>query len=250
VNSDSLGSGASFTTFALWARASADLFASPASRGDGYADALVVTTGEHASTLEHLAEMDRLLRDIQVELEPGRDPAPALETPPPDATSETPQAPSPPVHEPPDSGASISEGDPATPEAPPPAELSEPTPQVSEPAPQLFEPTLQLQALSQLAARLLASMRELLDGYEQFLVQIPAVRLPAAARPPTPTPQQAPPRDVPDVTVAAGPFVSLDALRSFEHAVSGLPGVRDVAVRGYEGSDRAIIEVRLDRNGG
>jgi hypothetical protein len=250
VNSDSLGSGASFTTFALWARASADLFASPASRGDGYADALVVTTGEHASTLEHLAEMDRLLRDIQVELEPGRDPAPALETPPPDATSETPQAPSPPVHEPPDSGASISEGDPATPEAPPPAELSEPTPQVSEPAPQLFEPTLQLQALSQLAARLLASMRELLDGYEQFLVQIPAVRPPAAAAPHAPTPQQAPPRDVPDVTVAAGPFVSLDALRSFEHAVSGLPGVRDVAVRGYEGSDRAIIEVRLDRNGG
>jgi hypothetical protein len=154
------------------------------------------------------------------------------------------------VHEPPDSGASISEGDPATPEAPPPAELSEPTPQVSEPAPQLFEPTLQLQALSQLAARLLASMRELLDGYEQFLVQIPAVRPPAAAAPHAPTPQQAPPRDVPDVTVAAGPFVSLDALRSFEHAVSGLPGVRDVAVRGYEGSDRAIIEVRLDRNGG
>ena len=40
-----------------------------------------MTTGEHASTAEHLAEMDRLLRDIQVELEPGREPAPALETP-------------------------------------------------------------------------------------------------------------------------------------------------------------------------
>jgi hypothetical protein len=215
-----------------------------------YAPALVVTTGEHASTAEHLVEMDRLLRDIQVELEPGRDPAPALETPPPDATSETPQAPSPPVHDAPDSGASSSEGDPATPEAPPPAEFSEPTPQLSEPAPQSSEPTLRLQALSQLAARLLAAMRELLDGYEQFMVQIPAVRPPAAAAPPAPTPQQAPPRDVPDVTVAAGPFVSVDALRSFEHAVSGLPGVRDVAVRGYEGSDRAIIEVRLDRNGG
>jgi hypothetical protein len=242
VNSDSLGSGASFTTFALRPGASADLFASPVGRGDGYADALVVTTGEHASTLEHLAEMDRLLRDIQIELEPGRDPAPALETPPPDATSETPQAPSPPARDAPDCSASISDGDPATPEAPP-AELSEPTPQLS-------EPRLQLQALSQLAGRLLASMRELLDGYEQFLEQIPAVSPPAAGRPPAPTRQQAPGRVVPDVTVAAGPFMSLDALRSFERAVSRLPGVRDVAVRGYEGSDRAIIEVRLDRNGG
>ena len=90
-------------------------------------------------------------------------------------------------------------------------------------------------------------MRELLDGYEQFLVGIPSVSR-AGARPSRPTtrPPAAPTRDDPDVTVAAGPFVSLDALRSFEHAVSRLPGVRDVAVRGYEGSDRAIIEVRLD----
>jgi hypothetical protein len=180
-----------------------------------------VTTGEHASTLEHLAEMDRLLRAIQVELEPGRDPAPALETPPPAPPTTAPEAAPPEV------------------DPPPPAQASEPRGGGD-----------QVYALGQLAARLLASMRELLDGYEQFLVQIPGVRPPAAARPPAPTPQQAPTRDVPDVTVAAGPFVSLDSLRSFEHAVSDLPGVRDVAVRGYEGSDRAIIEVRLDRNGG
>jgi hypothetical protein len=43
--------------------------------------------------------------------------------------------------------------------------------------------------------------------------------------------------------------VSVDALRAFERAVSRLPGVREVAVRGYEGADRAIIEVRLDRDG-
>ncbi len=169
-----------------------------------------MTTGEHASTAEHLAEMDRLLRDIQVELEPGREPAPALETPPPDAEVDT-----------------------------------------SEPAPQAPQATGgggdQFQALGLLAARLLASMRELLDGYEQFLVGIPSVSPPAPVRPrPTTRPPAAPSRDDPDVTVAAGPFVSLDALRSFEHAVSRLPGVRDVAVRGYEGSDRAIIEVRLD----
>ncbi len=185
-----------------------------------------MTTGEHASTLEHLAEMDRLLRDIQVELEPGRDPAPALETPPPAPPTTAPEA--------------------APPEAAPPAADPPPPAQASEPR----AGGDQVYALSQLAARLLASMRELLDGYEQFLVQIPALRPPAAAHRPAPPRQQAPTRDVPDVTVAAGPFVSLDALRSFEHAVSGLPGVRDVAVRGYEGSDRAIIEVRLDRNGG
>jgi hypothetical protein len=53
--------------------------------------------------------------------------------------------------------------------------------------------------------------------------------------------------DSPEVTLSAGPFATLEALREFEQAVSSLPGVREVAVRGYEGSDRAIIEVRLRR---
>jgi hypothetical protein len=179
-----------------------------------------VTTGEGVSTLEHLAEMDRLLRDIQVELDPEREAPPALQAPPP----------------------------PAEEAAPPPAD---PLPPAQPP-----EPSGQLQALGQLAARLLASMRELLDGYEQFLVQIPSVSLPAPAPAAPPAPLAAAPRrpaaprrDVPDVTVAAGPFVSVDALRTFERAVSSLPGVREVAVRGYEGADRAIIEVRLDRDG-
>jgi hypothetical protein len=183
-------------------------------RAGRYAQALFVTTGEGVSTLEHLAEMDRLLRDIQVELDPERQPPPALQAPPPPARETAPP-----------------------PAAPPPPD-------------QPPEPSGQLQALGQLAARLLASMRELLDGYEQFLVQIPSVNLPAPARPAAASrPPAAPHRDVPDVTVAAGPFVSVDALRAFERAVSRLPGVREVAVRGYEGADRAIIEVRLDRDG-
>jgi hypothetical protein len=49
------------------------------------------------------------------------------------------------------------------------------------------------------------------------------------------------------VTLSAGPFASLEALHEFERAVSRIPDVRDVAVRGYEGTDRAIIEVRLHR---
>jgi len=95
-------------------------------------------------------------------------------------------------------------------------------------------------------------MRELLDGYEQFLVEIPSEPAPAIPSRPTPTASPPPTRrhDDPGVTIAAGPFPSLEALHEFEQAVSRLPGVRDVAVRGYEGADRAVIEVRLDRSDG
>lgn len=156
-----------------------------------------------------LVEMDRLLRDIQVELAPEREPAPALEEP------------APPVLD-----------DPAPP-APPATEAAPPAP-----------PVPQLEALGELSARLVASTRELLAGYERVLV-------PAAS--PPPARQSVQPRARPrahrsGVTLAAGPFVSLEALRAFELAVAQLPGVRDVAVRGYEGTDRAIIEVRLDQS--
>jgi hypothetical protein len=235
-------------------------------RAGRYAPALVVTTGEGVSTLEHLAEMDRLLRDIQLELDPDRAPAPPLEatTPeapsPPEPGTTTPEAqpptdpgttapgpetaPAPPRGEP-DSGASSPIG----------AERTAPGP-VPPPEPEPSGPDPQLQALSQLAARLVASMRELLDGYEQFLVRLPlapALPRPSATRPSATRPsataraRASAGREAPDVTVAAGPFASLDALRAFELAVSRLPGVRDVAVRGYEGADRAIIEVRLEQ---
>jgi hypothetical protein len=48
-------------------------------------------------------------------------------------------------------------------------------------------------------------------------------------------------------TVFAGPFSSIPELRDFERALAEMPGVRDVHVRGYEGADRAIIEVTLGR---
>jgi hypothetical protein len=157
-------------------------------------------SSEGASALgARLVEMDRLLRDAQVGLVPGREPAPALTVP------EPPAATPPPTTMPP-----------AT-EAP------------------------QVQAIGELSARLLASTRELLAGYERVLV--PSSRPHPVPR--RPARQQA---DSPDVTMAAGPFASLEALREFEAAVSHLPGVRDVAVRGYEGADRAIIEVRLDQS--
>jgi len=153
--------------------------------------------------------MDRLLRDVQVGLVPGREPAPPLivPEPPPAVASAVPEpAPRPPVIVPP-----ATEGP-------------------------------QLQALTELSARLLASTRELLAGYERVLVPSARSHPPPARRIARQRPES------PDVTLAAGPFASLEALREFEAAVSHLPGVRDVAVRGYEGTDRAIIEVRLDQS--
>jgi hypothetical protein len=50
-----------------------------------------------------------------------------------------------------------------------------------------------------------------------------------------------------EVTLSAGPFSAISELREFERALSELPGVRAVTVRGYEGSDRVIIDVGLER---
>jgi len=160
-----------------------------------------------------LAEMDRLLRDIQVGLVPDREPAPPL----------------PPAAEP-DGPAAVAAPEPA-PEPPPTAAVT---------APPASDAPPQLQELTELSTRLLASIRELLVGYERVLI-------PSASPPPPPRRAARHRLDSPDVTLAAGPFARLEALREFEQAVSRLPGVREVAVRGYEGTDRAIIEVQLDQ---
>jgi hypothetical protein len=76
---------------------------------------------------------------------------------------------------------------------------------------------------------LLAAMRELMAGYEIALAHI------AAGAPGT----------AGVVTVAAGPFTAIEMLERFEEALRTLPEVTEVAVRGYEGADRAIIEVQL-----
>jgi hypothetical protein len=118
--------------------------------------------------------------------------------------------------------------------------LAPPAPPAPAPPPPTEPPVAQpqLRTLTELSARLLASMRELLAGYERVLVG------PASSPPPRrPVPAR---RDPSDVTLSAAPFPSLEALHAFEQAVARLPGVREVAVQGYEGTDRAIIEVRLD----
>jgi hypothetical protein len=79
-------------------------------------------------------------------------------------------------------------------------------------------------------------MRELLDGYEVVLLELGQQPGPAAAAVAT------------ELSVSAGPFPTTAALREFERSLASLPGVRDVAVRGYVGADRAILDVQLDPN--
>ncbi len=193
---------------------------------------------ERASTLEaHLAEMDRMLRDVQAELAPDRDPRPALvpdRDPGPALVPEAPEAaiPDPPVPAPPPPPIPEPPPPPPVPGPPPPPPAEPPVPAEPPPPPPIPEPALdagvQIRALIELSERLIASMRELLDGYERVLT------LPHRRRP-EPT----------HVSMSAGPFPSMEALHDFEAALSRVRGVRDVVVRGYEGTDRAIIDVRL-----
>jgi hypothetical protein len=85
-----------------------------------------------------------------------------------------------------------------------------------------------LDVLVELQTSLLAATRDLLDGYER-------AALGASANSPL------------RVTLSVGPFAGTDALHAFERALASIPGVTDVAVRGYEGPDRAILEVQLDQ---
>ena len=196
-------------------------------------------SSERASALgAHLEELDRLLHDVQAELVPDRSPRPvlvsevsagALAIPDPPAPAPPPPGPLPEPPPPPPT--------PEPPPPPPPPSIPEPPPV---PAPALGASHQQVEALTELSERLVASMRELLAGYERVLA--PRSARPARASVP-PAPEHAPPTA--QVTLLAGPFASTEALREFEAALSHLRGVSEVTVRGYEGADRAIIDVRL-----
>lgn len=47
------------------------------------------------------------------------------------------------------------------------------------------------------------------------------------------------------VTLKAGPFADTAALRTFTESLTKLPGVATVNVRGFEGTDHAILDVEL-----
>jgi hypothetical protein len=47
------------------------------------------------------------------------------------------------------------------------------------------------------------------------------------------------------IAVTAGPFASAGAVRAFERALAGLPGVSAVTVREYVGEDRVQVDVQI-----
>jgi hypothetical protein len=87
--------------------------------------------------------------------------------------------------------------------------------------------------LPELRDRLVESMQTLLGAYELSLA-----RLGVPAERPGPALVSA-------ATVSAGPFASTGALADFERALAEIPGVREVAIRGFEEGDRAIVDVQL-----
>lgn len=108
-----------------------------------------------------------------------------------------------------------------------PESLREPEP--AAPVPEVGPaPIDRLAELTHAQERILASLQGLLDVLEG-----------AALGPPGDPARLGP------VSVSAGPFATPAALRRFEQALERLPEVRAVEVRGYEGTDRAIIDVHL-----
>jgi hypothetical protein len=155
-----------------------------------------------------LAEIDRRLRVIQSGLEPVR------------AAADEPAAEPPPIAE-------------SLPSSPPPPmsliarRLAPPLPSLPPlPADRRDEEIAVLTArLSELTAaheRLLATSQKLLAEQAEMLA-----------------------RATPAVSVAVGPFTDARALQGFQHAVSGLPQVREVAVREYVGSEGVLLDVQL-----
>ncbi len=211
---------------------------------------------------EPLALFDRLLRDIQVALAPEREPAPPAQArprspAPPDAQSDPEPEPPPESERPPEPEAQ-SEPEPSPESEPPPEPESSrgregPLAEILERArrePPEPEPESQraparsgccrqeLNALGELRSsleELRASLSELLAGYQGALVRALAIPASPAMQPTAGN----------EFTLVAGPFVQLEAVRAFERSLRELPGIEQVAVRGYEGADRAVVDVRL-----
>ncbi len=86
-----------------------------------------------------------------------------------------------------------------------------------------------LAALAQMHDQVLGAMRELIEAYGVTLRRLSQ----EDAVPPL------------EVELSAGPFASTEAVHRFVAELSGLESVREVIVRGYEGENRALLELQL-----
>jgi hypothetical protein len=137
----------------------------------------------------------------------------------------------------------------APPPAPPPPPGS--APPAPPPAGGLDELARQIDDLGRFREQLVRIGRELEDEYAKVLSRIESREAAPAPAPPA-EPVAAEPAPVPEaepeppgtVTVDAGPFADLDALGAFEQALTGIAGVEEALVTGFEGR-RALVDVRL-----
>jgi hypothetical protein len=174
-----------------------------------------------------LAEIDRRLSSIQTGLMEAEGERPPPPLPPP--------APAPPPPGPP-AAAELPPRVPVEAIAPPaPSPPGPPVPS-AEPAALLTE----LHRLADLQEQVLDQTRRLLAAYEATLARRPPGEARVAA-----VPAGAAAAPVQEFSVSAGPFGSTEALRAFERMLERIPEVREVEVRGYEGADRAIVDVHL-----
>jgi hypothetical protein len=162
-----------------------------------------------------LAEIDRRLRMIQSGLEsvPEASADPVAEPPPPPPSPMS--DPLPPMSDPLQ-----------PPPLPPPSliarRLAPPSPRADGRDEEIAVLTARLSELTAAHERLLATSRELLAEQADMLA-----------------------RATPAVSLAAGPFTDTHALQGFQHAISQLPQVREVAVREYVGAEGVILDVQL-----
>ena len=115
----------------------------------------------------------------------------------------------------------------------------------ADPAPDDGELVSQLRSLAAEHERLLESLRALAQPHSA-----PAQPHSAPAQPHGALAQperRVVPAAGPVVGLSIGPLASTDALRSFERALADLPGVATVELRGFEGGDRALLDVNLGR---
>jgi hypothetical protein len=139
----------------------------------------------------------------------------------------------------------------APPPAPPPPPGSPPP--APPPAGGLDELARQIDDLGRFREQLVRIGRELEDEYAKVLSRIESgATPPAPAAATAPAAAEAVPVAVPEaepeppgtLTVDAGPFADLDALGAFEQALTGIAGVEEAQVTGFEGR-RALVDVRL-----
>lgn len=133
---------------------------------------------------------------------------------------------------------------PAPPAPAPPAPAPAPPPLPAAPPAPLAGLYDQMRELERFRETLEQSARALVDEYTRILEHLRAGAAAPVSEPAPPPPAPTATLDHGLLTVDAGPFGDIGTLGRFEQALGGLPGVRDVYVRGFEGR-RAQIDVEL-----